>query len=578
MQTFLQRNTDPSADSPADSVIELSPHSRLPRLDLGIDWESTREEFPTSLRAVFTGPRPPKDSEMPKDRVIRAHWIRGKKPGWAFAAACLLQACVIGILILPIWGFLPDHTPTLAPIQIETTWYGEPPDLPRISLPAAARKAIAPPKRRNDSAKAEGARGADAFHPRQTILSIPVRVTHPRQTLIQPNKPTAPPKIATPLPDIVQWSATEIAKPKFQLSTGASTPKIKRRTVKDAAAPDVPSVEKNAGSITIVANPTAIPRPKMPLSAMSPPIASRQAARTDAVAAPEIGSTAEGDASLHRVIALSATPAPPAPAVSLPEGNLAARISISPEGAKPGTPGGSANRSVAANGGATGNAGSTIGRAPAAGTGSNTGSLPAAVSISGGEAHARNGGSGGIAPAGNRPGKLNLKPEKPYQPSSDPRKGLVNVAALDPGLPPEKILSGSEVYTLHIDLPNLTSASGSWIINFSELDETKRPLVKQKDPLAAPVPVEKSDPKYPPELIKAHVQGEVVLYAIIRKDGSVDSIQVVRSLDPQLDRNAMNALAEWKFLPATRAGVPVALEAVIHIPFLYRDPRDLGPR
>jgi protein TonB len=152
------------------------------------------------------------------------------------------------------------------------------------------------------------------------------------------------------------------------------------------------------------------------------------------------------------------------------------------------------------------------------------------------------------------------------------------VAALDPGLPPEKILSGSEVYTLHIDLPNLTSASGSWIINFSELDETKRPLVKQKDPLAAPVPVEKSDPKYPPELIKAHVQGEVVLYAIIRKDGSVDSIQVVRSLDPQLDRNAMNALAEWKFLPATRAGVPVALEAVIHIPFLYRDPRDLGPR
>jgi protein TonB len=489
-----------------------------------------------------------------------------------------LQAWVIGILILPIWGFLPDHTPTLAPVQIEMTWYGEPPDLPRISLPAAARKAMVPPKRRNDSAKTEAARGADAFRPRQTILSIPVRVTHPRQTLIQPNKPAAPPKIVTPLPDIVQWSATAIAKPKFQLSTSASAPKIKRRTVKDAAAPDVPSVEKNAGSITIVAKPTAIPRPKMPLSAMSPPIAPRPATRTDAVAAPEIGSTAEGDASLRHVIALSATPAPPAPAVSLPEGNLAAHISISPDGAMPGTPGASANRSVAANGVGTGAAGSTAGTTPAGGTGSNTGSLPAAVSISGGEAHARNSGSGGIAPAGIRPGKLNLKPEKPYQPSSDPRKGLANMAALDPGLPPEKILSGSEVYTLHIDLPNLTSASGSWIINFSELDETKHSLVKPKDPLAAPVPVEKADPKYPPDLIKAHVQGEVVLYAIIRKDGSVDSIQVVRSLDPQLDRNAMHALAEWKFRAATRAGVPVDLEAVIHIPFLYRDPRDLGPR
>jgi protein TonB len=145
-------------------------------------------------------------------------------------------------------------------------------------------------------------------------------------------------------------------------------------------------------------------------------------------------------------------------------------------------------------------------------------------------------------------------------------------------LPPEKILSGSEVFTLHIDLPNLTSASGSWILNFSELDETDRPLYKRREPLAAPVPVAKADPKYPPELIKGHVHGEVVLYAIIRKDGSVDSIQVVRSLDPQLDRNAMDALGEWKFRPATRAGVPVDLEAVIHIPFIYRDPRNLGPR
>jgi protein TonB len=74
------------------------------------------------------------------------------------------------------------------------------------------------------------------------------------------------------------------------------------------------------------------------------------------------------------------------------------------------------------------------------------------------------------------------------------------------------------------------------------------------------------------------VQGEVVLYAIIRKDGSVDSIQVVRGLDPQLDQNAIQALGEWKFRPATRAGRPVDVEAVVHIPFLYQNPRDYGSR
>jgi protein TonB len=581
MQPFLQRNTPPPADSPADLLVELSPHSRLPRLDLGIDWETTREEFPTSLRAVFAGPRPPKDSELPKDRVIRAHWIRGKKPGWSFAAACLLQVGVIVLLILPIWGFLPDNTPNLAPVQIELTWYGEPPDLPPISLPATARKEITRQKKLNGDAKTLAIRGADAFHPRQTILSIPVRVTHPRQTLIQPDKPAAPPKIVTPLPNIVQWSAPEIAKPKFQLSASAAAPKIKERAVKDAAAPDVPSVEKNAGPIAIASKPSAIPRPKMPLSAMSPPLAHdepRQQTQADAIAAPEIGSTPEGDASLHRIIALSATPAPPSPGMSVPEGNLAVRISISPEGANPGTPGAAANRSSDASGGATRNAGSAAGMAPAGGASGNANSLPAAISVSGGEPRAGNGGSGGITPSRNRAGKLNLNPDIPHQPSSTARKGPVNVAALDPSLPPEKILSGSEVFTLHIDLPNLTSASGSWILNFSELDETDRPLYKRKEPLAAPVPIAKADPKYPQELIKGHVQGEVVLYAIIRKNGLVDSIQVVRSLDPQLDRNAIDALTEWKFRPATRAGVPVDLEAVIHIPFIYRDPRDLGPR
>ena len=69
------------------------------------------------------------------------------------------------------------------------------------------------------------------------------------------------------------------------------------------------------------------------------------------------------------------------------------------------------------------------------------------------------------------------------------------------------------------------------------------------------------------------IDGEVILYAIIRKDGRVDSIQLVRGLDPLLDQNAMDALARWEFRPASREGQPVDLEAVIHIPFQFR-PKD----
>jgi TonB family protein len=90
--------------------------------------------------------------------------------------------------------------------------------------------------------------------------------------------------------------------------------------------------------------------------------------------------------------------------------------------------------------------------------------------------------------------------------------------------------------------------------------------------LAGPVPLRKVDPKYPPELRTAHVEGEVILYAIIRKDGTVDSVQLVHSVDSQLDANAMEALAQWKFQPAEKRGEPVDLEAVVHIPFRSRAP------
>ena len=58
-----------------------------------------------------------------------------------------------------------------------------------------------------------------------------------------------------------------------------------------------------------------------------------------------------------------------------------------------------------------------------------------------------------------------------------------------------------------------------------------------------------------------------MLYAIIREDGSVDSIQLMRGLDPTLDKNAMDALAHWKFSPAIHGGEKVAVEAIVHVPF-----------
>jgi TonB family protein len=144
------------------------------------------------------------------------------------------------------------------------------------------------------------------------------------------------------------------------------------------------------------------------------------------------------------------------------------------------------------------------------------------------------------------------------------RTGPPNFAALPPGTPPEKLLRSRHVYSMNVNMPNFNSATGSWIIHFSEMHLSGGPRM---GPLAAPVPVHKVDPKYPQDLILEHVEGEVILYGVIRENGSVDSIQLVRSVDQKLDANAVSAFGMWKFEPATRDGQPVALEAIVQIPF-----------
>jgi TonB family protein len=561
MATSMAPLPESEVRSQADSLIELSPHARLPRLDLGIDWGTPGREFRSSLASLFHGPRTATEGEAD---LLRVTWIEGRLPFGALGISSVWHLAVIWLLILPIWGFLPSSTPTLAPVEIEVSWLGEPQELPPLSLPAAVPKPTPPPKR-EPVAKPTDERGADAFHPRQTILSVPVRVTHPRQTLIRPDAPNAPPKVVPQLPNIVEWNAPELAKPRFQLSATTSAPKVEQRKIENVAAPEVPTNERNSGPLNISARPVAIARPQIPLSAMSQPMTHQRAITPDTTA-PDVGADPTKGTGMPNVIALSATPGPPVPLANVPEGNLAARISISPEGTKPGEPRSAQNHGGGLNA-AGGSGGSTSSTATGGGAAGSS-SLPAAVTI----AESRPAG-GGIASGAGRAGKPNLTPKESYQPAASARRGPIDTGKLAPGLPPEKILSGSEIYTMHVNLPNVTSASGSWILNFTELDQGEQPKVRRTQRLADPVPVHVTDPKYPPELIKGHVHGEVVLYAIIRRNGSVDSIQIVRDLDPQLDRNAIDALEKWIFEPATREGVPVDVEAVIHVPFSYTDPR-----
>jgi protein TonB len=526
---------------------------------LGVRWTKPRENFFSSLRAVFTGPRPPR--KFLGAPYFRDCWIPRRWPTLAFIAAVALEATLI-LTVHPRWNF---KRPPRADSYGQLTWYmpaADPsPDLPLLAPVSQTPKP--PVMSRSALPSAPQPDPADAYN-RQTIWSHPLTVNHPRQELLEPSAPATPPKILPALPNIVQWSDDDPAHPSLKLSPTAlrsmQPGRAANSRANDVAAPDIANQQNPNAPMDIAPSSSDAPKPAMVVPAMSRGKAPARGGASNAAApAPEIGPSAPGDGG--RVIALSETPGPAAPPPALPQGNLSARVSMSPEGRK-----GEAN-------GANGNgAGARVGNGPpGVGVSVSGGNLPdAPVSAISGPSGAGTRGSGaGSGAAGashSEPRASNPSAAKSAPAAEGPAK-----VALAPGAAPESLLGASQVYTLRVSMPNLASATGDWTLSFAELGAPEyipngRPRPADAG-LSGPVPLRKVDPKYPPELKHEGVEGEVVLYAVIRKDGSVDSIQLVKGLDPELDENSMEALGRWKFQPATRNGQPVELVAVVHIPF-----------
>ncbi|HYL85848.1 MAG TPA: TonB family protein [Candidatus Angelobacter sp.] len=541
----------------AAAPARIRPVVEPPKLDIA--WGSFHQGIWSSVRALFTRSGVPRKFTI--DGFFKECWIERRMPKSAIAAAALWH---IFFLIAPYPRFPAAARHYAAFENTELTWSGSVNDLPLLDLKSPKAK----PSLRGEPEKPLPPKGADAFHPRQHIFTDPVHPTHPRQTLINSAAPLEAPKILPSLPNIVQMQELAgPARPRLQISKETLEklhPKTRRAaTVTTAPLPDVPSIEQKPGEITLLGSPNAPARPKLELNAGAAPRLAQKAQTGDAGPAPEVGvATNASDSNSPMLIAISATPGPPAPVVQVPQGNLAARVSISPEGKQPGVPGGSPK----------GIAGANVGT----GGGNGSGKNGVDVSISGGNPPANKGisgiGAGRISAPSSR--ALITRPE-PRAPSDDApeQTGPPNFAALPAGAVPEQIFATKKVYKLLVNMPNLNSATGSWILNFSELRvNAEGPRVSAAD-LSGPAPVRKVDPKYPPTLRNEHVEGEVVLYAVIRRDGSVDSIQLVHGIDELLDANAMEALSQWKFRPAARQGEPVELEAIVHIPFHAPDIR-----
>jgi TonB family protein len=415
----------------------------------------------------------------------------------------------------------------------------------------------------------------------QPIISVPREATNHSQTIVTPPSVRLQREVA--LPNAVAWTdkpqmpiapapavpvsqITRLA-PQMQHSVIAPPPDVDNTSQKTAQSlqPSViappPLVEttsnRRIGELNIGHSAVIAPAPQLSLDAQRTASGrhstlARQSAQV--IAPPPSVAASGGSRSGGGMIALSLHPAvgPPAAPVA---GNRRGSFAATPEGhhGASGAPGGSTGTSTNER----------------TSSGKNASNLPSGLYV--GKAANASPSGGGEAAAKNSSATVNPNliagMRMPHASRTSQTSPDIKLSEAE-----RAVFGSRKIYSLSLNMPNLNSAGGSWIIRFAAL---KQDSVSGNSAagdsvsadLSSPVATRKVDPAYPLELMRQNVAGTVILYGVIHADGTVGNVRVLRSVDDRLDRFASEAVAQSHFQPAMKNGAPVEVEATFWIPF-----------
>ncbi len=522
-----------------------------------VSWENRLAAIPASLSVLL---RPSQAQPGKLEGFPQFSWLLSGVP--ARRPLVLSLALHILVVLTPVPAFLiatPVQSDSSGAAVVKLEGTGSSRFLPPV-YPVVPRKRV------------KGSRGHESEVPsprrpdrvqQQTIISRPLEANHPRQTFlrretfenvpIRRTNPRLPNFVIPPGPDLsLAAELPELREP----SAAVSSPEVSGES-------RMPPRPKSDAELALESTRLENFIPRLTAApAQLPGPSSLPEVQTSA------GARREGDLQAPRLLALSSQPAPPRPLLELPTRNLKARFAAGPS---PGTysPAGVPGGRPGASGGSDGSPG---------GMDSGVGELVAPDVLVAPVDSAPSGPvSGGPVtgnslpapppeqPASNRTSPAKANPEKSSTRTPQQRARAMWRAVRGEGPSPGRI------QTTHLYLPDLTSQSSSWRLQFLERDrETPAsPLEDGGNPghLRPPQVVRKADPCYPAEGHRERVEGTVVLYGVIEANGKLSDVVVVQGLTPELDQRAAQALRRSRFEPARKNRRPVAVEALIEIPF-----------
>jgi hypothetical protein len=564
------------------TVLRRSHDNRAPWFEIGAKLKTPR--FLVTREPIYRGVRSALNvlftRSLPSSRqhtqlfFDRALLRRTRKNRLTLGTSTVIHALFLFLLI-----YMPQLVPAKetaldsTPPQPEKIFYrvslDSPKPLPRIAPQGAgARPGNGP------FALQFPALGSSAVAHNLTVVSKPKVPDNLRQTIIQPlSPPDLRIKTDIKLPNIILGNQPAAAKPKINLDASVTRPKQVAPQVTHDVAPTVASLNPDPAIPNLAEIPTE--RPHLPVAFGDPVRPTIAQGKNDNAATSAPDAAIPGDGSGLTIVGVD--PSDPSVQLGLPPGNRLGDFTVSAAGGQPGSPGGKANSYVPGGNGNAGTGGDGsigVGSGLEGGGGGKSG-RPGNLSV-----NSANGGSGG-EPVTMRTGSAaDLIYPVAATVGVNLRKNALVVSA-GPlgggGLDVYRALYCGKIYTVFLPMPGK-----NWSMQYCQ-SSAKKPA---NDPYATVVHMETSltppDPdmgsrfdfhRLPVPIEKARKM--IVLKGVLDKDGLVSNLQIYQGVMPAMDEAARVAFSHWKFKPAIRDGMPVAVDILVGIPAEITNARPL---
>jgi hypothetical protein len=143
---------------------------------------------------------------------------------------------------------------------------------------------------------------------------------------------------------------------------------------------------------------------------------------------------------------------------------------------------------------------------------------------------------------------------------------IVSTASSGGGLEDFGVFNNERIFTVYIPVkPSPELADPTWTMQYAAIqDETTADAGSQQ--IVPPAVATSEWPQLPPALEKKYAHHQVVVYAVVGKDGKVSQLSVKRTPDPRVSDPIASALKKWIFHPAQVNNQPVAVKVLLGIP------------